>query len=996
MIRSDYGRLVSGGQQDLPGPLRRPSAFPFVGRASELAMLHAMVPWGEEDGRRVVLVGGEAGSGKSRVVREFGATAAAEGAWVLYGACDAVVPAPYGPFVDALDHLVRVAPPDELRDALGTTGGELTRLLPDLALRSGAATAPGGADPDTERHRLHTAVTDLLAGVSRQRPVLLVLEDVHWADAPTLGLLRHLARAGPHMRVLLLATFRDTEADVTDSLSETLADLRRSDDVIRVRLPGLSGEEVAEFVQRAAGGSADADVREVAQAISDLTAGNAFLVCQLWRALLDAGIVAPADGGLRLTRPVTGLGTPESVREVAGRRLAHLRRTTSDLLELAATAGPEFDLDVLRRAAGTDEPALRDAVDEAVRSGMIEELPTRGLGYRFTHELVRRALYDGLTGVRRAELHLRVGEALERTGARPADLAHHFAAAAPLGGAERGAEYNLLAARAAAAALAYEEAADRLRVALELGAHAPPARADLLLELGTAHHRAGKAVDALDAFAEAAEIAGELGDAELLARAAIGYEAACWRPIMTMPVAVELLERAADLLPDDPSELRVGVLGGLARALQIRGLHARGGAVRAEAVAMARALGDRAALAKVLVGSYWSRGTESPERVLAMLTEARDIAAELGDADLRAEAMNWRIAALVSLSEIETARAEVAAVRAAAERSAQPFHVHVAEHSGSAIALCEGRLADAEAMAERSHEWSRLLTGRDASGVYGIQMFGIRREQGRLAELAPLVRLLAAEPRGPGPWRPGLVVLLTELGIEDEARRELAGIAADGLDALRASLWLVSLAYLTDAAAALGDAAIAALLYPELEPHAGANVMIGHVVACYGAADRQLGMLAATLGDWDRAAHHFERAMALNRRMGALTWLAHTAYHYGAMLLARGDGGRDRAAALLGEAEALARQIGMPALLARLRVLETARPPLALPDGLSFREIQVLGLVAGGMSNREIGAALFISEHTAANHIRSILRKTRCANRTEATSYAHRHGLVDA
>jgi DNA-binding CsgD family transcriptional regulator/tetratricopeptide (TPR) repeat protein len=395
----------------------------------------------------------------------------------------------------------------------------------------------------------------------------------------------------------------------------------------------------------------------------------------------------------------------------------------------------------------------------------------------------------------------------------------------------------------------------------------------------------------------------------------------------------------------------------------------------------------------VLVASYWSHGTTSPETVLSMLTEARELAGELGDADLRTEAMNWRIAALVSLCDIQAARVQVAEVREAAERSGQPFHVHVAEHSGSAIALCEGRLADAEAMAERSHEWSRLLTGRDASGVYGIQMFGIRREQGRLAELAPLVRLLASEPQRDGPWRPGFVSLLTELGMEAEARQELARIAARGLDEFRPSLWLASLTYLADAATALGDAGTAALLYAELAPYAGANVMIGHVVACYGAADRHLGMLAATLGDRPRAERHFERALALNRQMGARTWLAHTAYEYGRMLLAGSD---PRAAALLGEAEELAGRVGMPTLLERIRALGGAPPRDAPPDGLSFREVQILGLVAQGMSNREIGAALFISEHTAANHIRSILRKTRCANRTEAASYAHRHGLVDA
>jgi DNA-binding CsgD family transcriptional regulator/tetratricopeptide (TPR) repeat protein len=976
---------------DLPGPLCLPSAFPFVGRVSELETLRALMPWDAGQSRRVVLVGGEAGSGKSRLVREFAAETAARGALVLYGACDAVVRAPYGAFVEALEQLVRVVGPDEVRAAAGASGGELARLVPALAERT---REPPESDPDTERHRLHVAVTELLAGVSAARPVLLVLEDAHWADGPTLGLLRQLARTSGRARLLLLATFRDAEADLPDALAETLADLRRSEDVVRMRLVGLSGDDVTEFVRQAAGASFDAGVAEVAQAISDLTEGNAFLVCELWRALVDTDVVEIVDGALRLSRPLSDLGTPESVREVVSRRLARLQPATSDLLELAATAGIEFELEILRAAANTGDVELLGALDEAVRSGMIEELPSHRLAYRFTHELVRRALYDALTGVRRAELHLRVGEALERAGERsgrgPADLAHHFTAAAPFGGVERGVAYNVLAARAAVAALAFDDAAERLGIALELGVRDPAERAGLLIELGTARHLAGRAVEALSALAEAAAIAEELGDAELLARAAIAYENTSWRPVLTDPLAGELLDRAAAALGDAPSKLRVGVLGGLARALQIRGDQTRGTAVRAEAVAMARAMGDRAALANVLVGSFWERGTSPLEQVLEWLTEAREIAAELGDEDLRTEAMNWRVSALMALCEVDAARHEVAAVHALAERTAQPFHLHVAEHCGSAIALCEGRLDEAETMALRSHEWSRLLTGRDASGVYGIQMFGIRREQGRLAELAPVIRILAGEG---GHWRPGLVSVLVETGMEAEARRELRRIAADGLDGFRASLWLASLTYLTDACSAVGDEAMAALLYRELAPLTGGNVVIGHVVACYGAVDRYLGMLASTLGEWERAEDHFTAAMALNRRMGADTWLARTAYEHGRMLLTRG-GAAERAATLLEQADGLAGRIGMAALRRRLDALRTTPAASELPDGLSFREVQILTLVAEGLSNREIGSRLYISEHTAANHIRSILRKTRCGNRTEAASYAHRHGLV--
>lgn len=982
----------------LPGQLRLTPSFPFAGRARELAILRALVPRANGEALRFALVGGEAGSGKSRLVREFAHEAATD-TLVLYGACDSVVRRPYGPFVDALEQLVRRLDVETLREALGTVGGELTRLLPDLPQRVDGLTAPVAADPDTERHRLHSAVADLLAAAGRRTPLLLVIEDGHWADAPTLLLLRHLARGAADARGLVITTFRDTEAEVPEGLSAALVDLRRSEGVVRMRLAGLSTEEVSEFVHVAGGERLSADLDEAGRVLHDVTGGNAFLLTELWRTLLDSDLALNLDAGL--VDVLTGIDSPEGVREVVAQRLTRLESATASLLETAAVVGSEFELSAVV-TPGISDVELRAALAEAIAHGMIEEVTSLPLGYRFTHDLVRRALYDRLPGLRRAELHLKVAEGLAETQAdrRPgglAALAYHFTAAAPIGSPGRAIEYSLLAGRAALRTLDFDEAESRFGAALELGINDPRRRAQTQLELGAARYRGGRSDDAMTAFRAAAQLARELEDPELLAEAATGFEEACWRPGITDAGAVELLEEASRMLRADDSQLRVKLLSGLSRAHAFLGAYHQSAIAERDAIAMARRLGDRLGLATVLMRSYWSHAQSSLGDTLEMLTEAVELAEELGESDLQAEAMEWRVAGLIALGDLSGAERELADVQALAARVRQPFPLHVAEHYASTLALCTGNLYEAEAAARRSHEWSRLLTRRAASGIYGIQMFGIRREQGRLAELAPVIRVLARDDRSLGTWRPAFAALLAELGMEDEARSELERVREEGFDRLRSSLWVASLTYLADACAIVGDEHLAALIYPELVPLSGGNVVVGHGVTCYGAADRFLGLLASTLGDHDRAIVHFERALAVNRRMGAATWTAHTLFAYGRTLRMRArDSDALQSSELLSEAASLATRIGIPLLVTRARVLGAhVQPVAAPPDDLSWREVEILRLVAGGLSNRQIGERLSISGHTVANHVRSILRKTGAANRTEAAGYAYRKALAD-
>ena len=410
---------------------------------------------------------------------------------------------------------------------------------------------------------------------------------------------------------------------------------------------------------------------------------------------------------------------------------------------------------------------------------------------------------------------------------------------------------------------------------------------------------------------------------------------------------------------------------------------------------MARRIDFREGLPVVLMRAYWARGTDDLDSVLEMLTEARMVADEIGDIELQAEASEWRLAALIARGDLAIATAELADVLAMARRMHQPFIIHVAEHYGSVLALCRGDLAEAEQAAERSREWSKLLHGRDASGVYGVQMFSVRREQGRLAELAPVVRVLAGGDRRGGAWRPGLAALMAELGMLDEARAELDQVRRDGLTIYRRGLWAASLSYVADACTAVADAA------PGRADLRGAAAAVGRQRRdrsrrCLLRVGRPLpGHAGLDL----RRPRSGRAPPAAGDRFQPQHGRRHLAGTFELRVRTRDDGcgtaGRPGREGRAGRGDRVGRAdrdggVGRPHPRAAPSPAAISQPP----DGLSQREVEILLLVAGGRSNREIGSALHISEHTAANHIRSILRKTGCANRTEAASYAHTRGLT--
>jgi len=734
---------------------------------------------------------------------------------------------------------------------------------------------------------------------------------------------------------------------------------------------------------------------ELAEQLVGLTDGNAFLVGEVWRHMLDqegvAGRSSPADATI-----------PESVREVMAARVAGLTPALRELLQLIAVSPRGIALPVLRAAAGMDDEALLGALDEGLNTGMLDEIRDARVVYRVRHELLRKTVYSRMSSFRAAALHLRVGEALEAMpeGRRDRivnELAFHFRAAAPVAGTGRAVEYALDAAAHAERSLAFDEAAGRFEEALALGVPDLPAEAEVRCRQGRAWHLAGRPAEALESFAAAAAAARECGDEALQARAAIGFETACWRPGIDDARAVALLREAAGGIAAEPSAQRVRVLAHLSRALAYRREHAAAGECWSRAVAMARLVADPGTLMLALSHAAWTRGSRPLDAILADLTEASELGRTLPHDYLSDVVRGMHIALLIEAFAIDQARADNAALRELSERAGQPFLARVVEQHDALLALCDGRLDAAEAAANRSDEIARRVE-RGVSAVHGIQMFSIRREQGRLAEIAPVVRLIASgQMEADSVWRPALAVLLAEIGDVESARRELRALVDADLGAiLRGGLRVGGLTYAADACALIEDPALAAPIYEQLLVFEGQNTVIGSAVACYGAADRMLGALATVMRRWNAAERHLENALVLNRRLGSPTWIAHTQYERARLTLRRGrphelELAREQAS----EALDAARRIGLRALVARIERLTPSLPAPNSVGGLSPHEVEVLRVVARGLDNREAAAVLHLSEHTVALHLRSVLRKTGCANRTEATTYALRQGITE-
>ena len=902
-------REVAGGAA--PGP----EHAPLVGRARELsegrdALERALAGRGQ-----VLVLSGEPGIGKTRLAEELTASATALGARVLWGRSTQVEGEPaYWPWIQILRAYVAGQEPRALHEHMGLGAADIAEIVPEVRERLPELPVAPRLDPEQARFRFFDSACGLFRGAAAAGPIVLVLEDLHWADAGSLMLLEFLARETRGDRVLAIGTYRDVELSRQHPLRATLAELARNEGCRALRLEGLGREDVGPFVERLAGIEAPPGL------VDDLhvrTGGNPLFLRELVQWLRARGVL-DAERWDGAWEP----GVPEGVVQAIDSRLRGLSEPTNRVLRAASVIGEAFALHVLSRSSGMPERELLARLEEACAAGILAEDRAAPGHFRFSHALVRAVLYEGLGAGARAALHratalaleelytprplVRVAPAVDIEGSPLAELAHHFGEAVLAGEADKAIFYSIRAGEYATSVLAFEEAVRQferaLRVVEASGAQGDLRHGRLLLSLAAALHRAGERDRAADRAWQAigiARAARATGRAELLT------EAATWlaanriggRFMVEEPERVAALEEGLAALGDADS--------------------ARAEAHAATALAMARRVGDRATLWQVLYLerlSLLEPGADRERR--AADEEAVRLARELGDPEREhLSRMSMRLPRLIEEARPIEVDAELDACVAYARELRQPSFLWAATRATAARALWQGRLAEAEEAMEEALAIGRRADETEVVLSYHSQLLWLRRVQGRFAELETALRRVSVLSFDRGHKAAALALLLVETGRDAEARDLFEGLAADSFARLRRdSNYAYNLALLAETCARLGDEEHAAELDALLAPYGERWIAIPLTVAA-GSAARYRGLLAVTRGRLGEAAAHFEAARAVERRMGAPPHEAYVCRDWARVLRKRdASGDREAARRLLERTRDIARRLDLAGL----------------------------------------------------------------------------------
>ncbi|HTU16306.1 MAG TPA: AAA family ATPase [Solirubrobacterales bacterium] len=880
----------------------------MVGRDEIMEQLREELELAANGELRIALLGGEGGVGKTRLAAELAASR--EDISVLYGRCEPDEIRPFRVWSGLLRSAIDQIEGFEASDIVGDDGPILARILPELGYRVGLPAPGPAADLESERQALFGAVLRTIGRITAYRPLLMVVDDLHWADRSTLLMLSSLAGDDPPRGMLALGTYRDTELPPESMLMDTLINLQRHRPTIRLRVESLETDDIRRLIEDRVDG-------DLADVLRDQTAGNPFFIEQVVRHLEETGERFPS-------------AVPDGVREVISQRVARLPEGGPELLRRAALIGREFDLPILLATTSSTEDEVIRLLDEASRSGLLDESPSVAGRYAFVHALLRSTMYEQLGLTRRSRVHRDIGEAIEKAvrgkpDQRPGELAWHFGQAGPAE-ADRAVLYATRAAEQAESRLAYDEAVVFYDNAIRSARSDEPVDegtlAKLLLSRAEAEWRIGELQKAGDTFFEAAHAARASGLPDLLARAAVGT---CWGSWDAFDAdrreQLDLLQEALDAIGPADGPLRAQVLANLAQVLYFgSGVTDRARDLAIEAERLATRLGDPQTEFIVLAATSFRRW-EPDNKDLRLSTTDRmvEIAELSADPEDLAEALAWRSVAHINLGRIAEADADQAR-HAVLNKTLPQISVSTAAMRAARCFL-EGSWDEGERITRE-----QLDAGIPKAAAIAIQdahQFIVLAQQGRLHEHIDRIESMAAESAGWETWptwRLGLLLAKVHAGRADEVREELKGVDYDGLDGVR-QLNITYLSFCTVAALAvaeLEDVAAAAKLTDLMEPYAGEWVIFGPAGACMGPVELLLGEMYL-VQDRDReAATSLERSLSTCREMGARPYLARTALGLSEALRRLGDpDGPDRSAELFETGHSIALELGMRPVLSR-------------------------------------------------------------------------------
>ncbi|MGO9310129.1 MAG: ATP-binding protein [Spirochaetia bacterium] len=860
---------------DEPGAVRGD----FVGRREERRLLEAALAEASAGSGRVVLLAGEPGIGKTRVAQELAADAERRGVRVLWGLSrEGDAAPPYWPWVEALR-------------GLSTASGSVVSFLTDPEHKP-AGLSTFADSPRSVRFAQFDAVASFLSATSDERPIVVVLDDLHCADEPSLQLLAFVARRLERSRLMIVGTYRDTELRRGHPLRSVLVDLGREQAFRRLTLRGLSEGEVAQFMKRLAAGSVD---DRLVQAVHRQTEGNPLFMKELVQLLDHEGALGDPRSLAR-----RALEVPEGVRETIGMRLSRLSEPTNRVLGLASVIGVAFNQEELSRLAegsrGLDVPS---ALEEALKEGILVDVQETGT-YRFHHALVREVLYDEFPSIRRSHLHLKLARALEQAHADDVTpfvsrLAEHYLAATQAGAAGKAVEYARLAGGSAMDMLAFEDAARHFKNALETlpltERPEPRQRLELLQSLAEAQMSAHDPGGGSKTLQHLFETAAREGMNDLCAQAALLAENTEFWSGLPIPYVIPMLEQTLKGMGEEPTPLRARLLASLARALLYDRQLKEADRFSRKAVEDAREAGDPGTLGFALSSRLiviWGP-TTSDER-LACATEMLEIANLVGDSEQACVSHGYLVTIHLERGEKERYSRHLQACARLDVNSKLPFLGWADRIFLTGLPLLEGRYDQALERAQKAFELGRRTSIDAVDGTYSLQMFTITRDRGQVATLRPVLEKFLKESNAPI-WKPGLALLYAELGIAEEARAVFERVASNGFTAIpRDAGWPGAMAYLAEVCSFLHDEGRAAQIHEMLLPWAHCAIILGGIAVCLGSGSRFLGLMSSLQRRWAEAEGHFGEALAFNEKLGARPAQVRTRHDFAAMLLKRRRG----------------------------------------------------------------------------------------------------------